>query len=216
MASNVTPSLPGAPSFFLAIAYAACSVSILQTWTYSPQNRQDGSAFALTYILRLRSCKLMGAFVISPLPSMLSEELQHSRAPSLRGRYPASSLLRTRPTPSRLRPISRVPGYTAYLAPPISRRDEEGFSSCLARPCHRAVATTPPEWVQPHQSVSADPCCLRPSLRARPPGLALSRPPLRSLALRPGDSPPSLRMALSIGFRILGFPPHLLSKLRGF
>jgi hypothetical protein len=35
-------------------------------------------------------------------------------------------------------------GYTAYLAPAISRRDEEGFSSCLACPCHRAVAYTPP------------------------------------------------------------------------
>jgi hypothetical protein len=37
-----------------------------------------------------------------------------------------------------------VAGYTAYLAPAISPRDEEGFSSCLACPCHRAVASTPP------------------------------------------------------------------------
>ncbi len=37
------------------------------------------------------------------------------------------------------------PGYTVYLAPSISRRDEDGFSSCLACPCHRAVPTTPPE-----------------------------------------------------------------------
>jgi hypothetical protein len=29
-----------------------------------------------------------------------------------------------------------VAGYTAYLAPAISRRDEEGFSSCSACPCH--------------------------------------------------------------------------------
>jgi len=45
-------------------------------------------------------------------------------------------------------PVGRLPGvtgYTAYLAPPLSRREEEGFSSCLARPCHRAAATTPPE-----------------------------------------------------------------------
>ena len=27
-----------------------------------------------------------------------------------------------------------VAGYTAYLAPAVSRRDEEGFSSCLACP----------------------------------------------------------------------------------
>jgi len=42
------------------------SVSILQTWTYRPQKRQVGSAFALTYRLFLRSCKLMGVFLISP------------------------------------------------------------------------------------------------------------------------------------------------------
>ena len=35
-------------------------------------------------------------------------------------------------------------GYTAYLAPAISRWDEEGFSSCSACPRHRAVASTPP------------------------------------------------------------------------
>jgi hypothetical protein len=28
----------------------------------------------------------------------------------------------------------------------ISHWDEEGFSSCLACPCHRAVAFTPPKW----------------------------------------------------------------------
>src|ERR1700675_3858356 len=70
MASKVTPSIPGAPSFFLAISYAARRVSILQTWTYSPQKRQDGSAFALTYSLPLRSCKPMDAFIISSLPSL--------------------------------------------------------------------------------------------------------------------------------------------------
>ena len=45
--------------------------------------------------------------------------------------------------------FGRLPGlagYTAYLVPTISRRDEEGFSSCLACPCHRAVAFTPPRW----------------------------------------------------------------------
>ena len=37
----------------------------------SPQKRQVVSAFALTYSLRLRSCKVMDAFVISSLPSRL-------------------------------------------------------------------------------------------------------------------------------------------------
>src|SRR5450631_1220344 len=36
-----------------------------------------------------------------------------------------------------------------------------GFSSCLARPCHRAVPTTPPKLLA--ASVSCDdPCCLHP------------------------------------------------------
>src|SRR6266436_7630490 len=76
MASNVTPSIPGAPLLLLAIWWASWSVSLLQTWTYSPQKRQVGSAFALTYRLRLRSCKLLGAFVISPLPPMLLVPVQ--------------------------------------------------------------------------------------------------------------------------------------------
>src|SRR5580693_7919703 len=67
---TLPPSFPGAPSFCLAIAYAARRVSILQTWTYRPQKRQDGSAFALTYSLRLRSCKSMDAFVIASLASL--------------------------------------------------------------------------------------------------------------------------------------------------
>src|SRR6202521_6387534 len=76
MAAKGTPSTTGAPSFCLAISYATRRVSILQTWTYRPQKRQDGSAFALTYILRLRSCKSMDAFVISSLPSPMLETLQ--------------------------------------------------------------------------------------------------------------------------------------------
>src|SRR5215831_11328211 len=144
MTSNVTPSIPGAPSLLLAIRYASRSVSILQTWTYSPQKRQAGSAFAWTYRLLLRSCRLMGAFVISPLPSMLLESLHTAR--SLRSiritrlrRYcgPLPTL-----SPSTDFPVSPV---IRFLSPPISRRGEEGFSSCLAHPCHRAAAVTPPK-----------------------------------------------------------------------
>src|ERR1700741_1149523 len=76
MASKVTPSLPGAPSFLLASAYASRSVSSLQTWTYNPQNFQDVSAFALTYILRLRSCKSMHACLIPAFPAWWAEALQ--------------------------------------------------------------------------------------------------------------------------------------------
>src|SRR5215475_4914798 len=81
MAAKVTRSTPGAPSFSLASTYAWRNVSILQIWTYRPQKRQDVSAFALTYSLRLRSCKLVDVFVIPSLPSRLKETLQTAGPP---------------------------------------------------------------------------------------------------------------------------------------
>src|SRR5215469_2363602 len=64
----------------------------------------------------------LGSTDITPLPRYCGP----SRHPLVFGRLPG------------------VAGYTAYLAPAISRRDEEGFSSYSACPCHRAVASTPP------------------------------------------------------------------------
>ena len=116
----------------VGLAWPLLPVSILQTWTYSPQKRQDGSAFALTYRLLLRSCKLMGGFVISPLPPFFVRAITNSRASSLHGHYSASSLIQTRPNPSRLPPTSRCHRLYGFPVPPISQRGEEGFSSCLA------------------------------------------------------------------------------------
>jgi hypothetical protein len=74
-------------------------------------------------------------------------------------------------------------------------------------PGHRAVAPTPPE-------CPAASAALRRSMLPSPSGcrlglrvFALSGPPLRSLALRPGDSPTIPKMAVSMGFRPVGFPP---------
>jgi hypothetical protein len=106
--------------------------------------------------------------------------------------------------------FGRLPGgagYTAYLAPSLSRRDEEGFSSCSTCPSHRAVAPTPPEG-------PAASAALRRFLLPSPyswglglRGYSLSGPPVRSLALRPGDSPAIPKMTVSMGFRTFGFPP---------
>src|ERR1700692_3789090 len=203
MASKVTPSIPGAPSFFLAISYAARRVSILQTWTYSPQNRQDGSAFALTYILRLRSCKSMDAFVISSLPSPMLETLQMAGP---LGSADITPLLRYY-GPSRPPLVfGRLPGFagsTASLAPTISRRDEEGFSSCLACPCHRAVASTPPRQRCRIGQISAPHVAFALRLRARPSvslifeaTFAFTVVTARWLVISP-------RETLSIGFRVL-------------
>src|SRR6516164_888662 len=100
-----------------------------------------------------------------------------------------------------------VTGSTAYLAPSLSRRGEEGFSSGSMCPGHRVVAPTPPEG-------PAASAALRQFLLPSPSGwglglrvFALPGPPLRSLTLRPGDSPAIPRMTASMGFRTFGFPP---------
>src|ERR1044072_4088517 len=139
MASNVTPSRPGAPFFFLASAYASRSASILQTWTYNPQKRQDGSAFALTYIPRLRSCKLLDAFFISSLPPVLSRKLPTAGSLRSTGVTRLHRYYGPIRHPLSFGPLPGLAGYRAYLAPAISRRGEEGFSSCLAFPFHRAL-----------------------------------------------------------------------------
>jgi hypothetical protein len=91
------------------------------------------------YCWMLLSCR--------PFPPFLTEELNRRKAPSwLHGYCPASPLLQAHPPPSRLRPTSRGAGYMDYYpAPLIAWRDAEGFSSCLACPCHRAGVTTPPK-----------------------------------------------------------------------
>src|SRR6185369_11090206 len=126
--------------------------------------------FALRYIFCRRSCSRIGAFVISPLPPMLSEAL-----------HTVGSLCSTAVTPLQrfygpLRHpllLGRLPGgsgYTAYLAPALSRREEEGFSSCVVCPGHRAAASTPPEWGVVSASVLLSMLPSPSRLRARPPG----------------------------------------------
>ena len=91
-------------------------------------------------------------------------------------------------------PVIRLP------APPISRRDEEGFSSCLAHPCHRAAANTPPECSVASVSC-AGPCCLRPFGAGSAPGVFGFRGHLCvHFRCGPMTRSPSQKMALSIGF----------------
>src|SRR5712664_5019711 len=108
MASKVTPSIPGAPSLLLAISYAARRVSILQTWTYSPQNRQDGFSLRLDVYSPPQVLQINGRLCHLVLAFPYVGDIANGRAPWLRGHYSASSLLRTQPPPSRLRPDSRI------------------------------------------------------------------------------------------------------------
>ena len=148
------------------------------------KKRQDFSAFALTYILRLSSCRVMGDFVISPLPRLLTKELCAAGPLCSTGVAPFQRYY----GPSRHRLVfDRFPGasgYAVYLAPSISRRDEDGFSSCLACPCHRAVPTTPPQGCASSDSLATHPVAFVRHEKTRPLGsIFLSGPPMGSLVL---------------------------------
>ncbi len=93
--------------------------------------------------------------------------------------------------------------YTDYLAPPISRRDEEGFSSCSPCPSSRAAAITPSECPLASARFREGHAAFALTVWARLPRPVFSRPLVRSLALRPGDSLTAPRAASSMGFRSL-------------
>ena len=154
-----------------AFRAAHSSRFLLHLFQPCPPVFPPGSAFAFTYILCLRSRSSIGAFIISPLPPCFQSRYRQQ------GRFPPPALPgftgTTNPSAT-LSPVSRLPGapgYTAYLAPPISRRGEEGFSSCLARPRYRAVATTPPECRQRLSQSALRHAAFVQDLGTQPPGL---------------------------------------------
>jgi len=130
------------------------------------------------YLLCFWSCKSPGAFIMTPLPPILSEELQTAGPLGSAGITPPHSYFGPIRLPLAFGPFPGVPGYTAYLAPPISRRDEEGLSSCLARPCHHAVDNHPAGVSHRISLIAMSHAAFAKSLPARPPRLKVSRPPL--------------------------------------
>ena len=224
---HVTPDLLFHPVFdeaeacarsavvLLASAYAARSVSILQTWTNKPQKRQDVSAFALTYILRLRSCKLLDAFVISSLPSLIVGDITNSRAPLLRGRYPASSLLRTHPPPSRLRSTSRFRRLYDLPCSGDFAPGRGGLLQLLSMSLSPCCRFHPAEVEQPRRSDFGCPCCLRPTVAGSALGATHFRGHIR-VHCRYGPVTRDLPKGdLVDRLQSLRFPSTLLSKLRG-
>src|SRR5512142_2053350 len=158
----------------------------------------------------------MGGFIISPLPPVLVKELTNSRAPSLRGHYPASTLLRAPPPPSRLRPTSR--GRRLYGLP-SSAAFASGRGGLLQLldvplpPCRRSHPAGASRRVSRAAAIRAA-FALR--LRARPPGLrtfgatcAFTCVTARGLADHPEDDRVD-------GLQDIRFPSCLPSKLRGF
>ena len=138
----------------------------------------------------------------------------NSRAPSFHGSCPASSLLQTRPPPSRRQPISR---WMPVIRPTLLHRFLDGTrtASPVAQRILVTVLPLPPRRSEStRRSGFVDPCCLHPNTESSASGEKVSRPPMGSLALRPGDSLTIPRMALSVGFRSFGFPPVCDSSYR--
>ena len=144
---------------------------------------QNVSAFALTYILLRRSCKRMGAFIIHPCLPVSQRKCKQQ------GPFAPRTLLRfTAVTPfapgtslrfsAHYEPIRhplvfhRFPGFASYTVCCSGNfsSGREGFSSCLAHPCHRAAANTPPECLTASVSCG-NPCCLRPFGAGSAPGV---------------------------------------------
>src|SRR6266852_3583236 len=119
----------------------------VQTWTYNPQKRQVGSAFALTYRLLLRSCKLIGVFVISPLPPVLLKPLQTAGPLGSPVVIPVHRYYGPGRGPLAVHRLPGVSGYTASLL----RRFRDGTRR-VSPVAYRALVTVPP--LTPRQSVS--------------------------------------------------------------
>src|ERR1700722_9981847 len=129
-----------------------------------------------------RLCHLVLAFLVVG-------DFTNSRAPSLHGRYPASPLLRTHPSPSRLRSTSRL---SRLYDRPCSGDFAPGRGGLLQLlgmslpPCCRFH---PAEVKELHRSGFGSPMPPSPSgCRLGLRGYSLSGPLSRSLSLRPGDS----------------------------
>ena len=172
-----------------ASSHAACGFPALRAPAHFASRVMGPKAFALTYTLRLSSCRLTDESIGSPLPRFVERRScvqQGPFAPRALPRFNATTDPAATVSSSVDFPV--MPVYTTYLAPDMAAWDEDGFSSCLACPCHRAVPTTPPEEYVSSASLRHDPTAFVPDQWTRPLGLFLSGPPSGSLVLRPGDS----------------------------
>ena len=160
----------------------------------------------MRYILLLRSCNPMDVFVISSLPSVLSENRQQQGAfaPRALPRFRATTRPSATLSPSVHFPVSPV------IEPTLLRRFRAGArrASPVARP---VLVIVPP--LPPRRSGSAVSIRFRPPMLPSPSGCrlglrtyALSRPLARSLALRPDDSRSPQGDPVD-RLRKFGFPP---------
>src|ERR1035438_6344827 len=191
---------------------ASCKVSSLHTCTYNPQNRHSGSAFALMYILLLRSRKLTGAFVIRPcFPS--SESLPTVGPLRSTDITPLHRYYQPFRHPLVFRRFPGVAGYTAFC----SIRFRMGRGGLLQLPgaslsscCGYHPARVPRrcgQFAPRHAAFARHP-------RARPLELDISRPPCLHLRYGPTTRSPSYRWLCRWTPKVQ-FPSPWPSKLQG-
>ena len=102
-----------------------------------------------------RLCHLVLAFLVVG-------DVTNSRAPSLHGRYPASTLLRTHPSPSRLRSTSRLSRLYDLPCSDDFSSGRGGLLQLLGMSLSPCCRFHPAEVLEPRQSDFGSPCCLRP------------------------------------------------------
>ena len=98
-----------------------------------------------------------------------------SRVPSLHGHYPVSSLLRTRPPPSRRRTISRVPRLYARPDSADFAAGRGGFLQLLDAPVSPCCRSKPRRSAPPRQPDCDGPCGLRGVLDRSGSGVGICR-----------------------------------------
>jgi hypothetical protein len=156
----------------------------------------------------------MVGFIIPLLPRF-SAPIASGRVPLLRGRYPASSLIRTHPSGSRLRRTSPSGsrGYLASVGFLHGARSPSLFSPMTLSACCRPS----PRRAAPPQIAFGFACCLRRYLASSAPGAFRFRGLVRTFTRRCGPRTCSPRHAgLCRWASPPGFPMSAPPKLCGF
>src|SRR5712664_3654334 len=154
---------PAGATFGSAYSIVPSRSPIAPEHTYvSTQKRQDGSAFALTYSLRLRSCKSMDAFVISSLPSPMLETLQMAGGP-----FAPQTLLRFIATTDPAATLSSLADFpvSPVIRPTLLRRFRAGTRRASPVAQHVLVTVlslSPRRGEHPYRSVFGCSCGLCP------------------------------------------------------
>ncbi len=128
-----------------------------------------------------RLCHLVLAFLVVG-------DVTNSRAPSLHGRYPASTLLRTHPSPSRLRSTARLSRLYDLPCSDDFSSGRGGLLQLLGMSLSPCCRFHPAEVTSRIGQYSASHSAFAPTLKARPSGIRIFEATMRSLLLRPGDS----------------------------